>query len=205
MKLYCDIDANGILVRLATDHCSFGSTVIEQTEDIDLTKLNGYRLTDGQLIFDEELYNDTIEQAKKDEAVETLSRFKNELTDETFLEMLTDEQALRVAVLYPEWEPDVEYKKGQRIQKDGILYRVNKKHTSQEDWGLDNSLYTVVNETNDGTDTDPIPYSGNMELEEGKYYIQDDVVYLCTRSTGTPVFHALKDLVDIYVIKQAAE
>lgn len=199
MKLYCDIDANGILLRLATDHCSFGSTVIEQTEDIDLTKLNGYRLTDGQLVFDEDLYNGTIEQAKKEEAVETLSKFKNELTDETFLEMLTDEQALKVAVLYPEWEPGVEYKKDQRIQKDGTLYKIIKDHTSQEDWGLDNSLYTVINESNDGTDADPIPYSGNMELEEGKCYIQDGVVYLCTRDTGIPVYNDLKDLVGIYV------
>ena len=38
-----------------------------------------------------------------------------------------------------------------------------------------------------------------MELEEGKYYSQDGVTYLCTRDTGIPVYNALKDLVGIYV------
>jgi hypothetical protein len=50
-----------------------------------------------------------------------------------------------------------------------------------------------------GTLENPIPYEGNMELDEGRYYSQDGVVYLCTRSTGVPVYNALKDLVGIYV------
>ena len=50
-----------------------------------------------------------------------------------------------------------------------------------------------------GTIENPIAYEGNMELEEGKYYSQDGVVYLCTRSTGAPVYNALRDLVGIYV------
>ena len=38
-----------------------------------------------------------------------------------------------------------------------------------------------------------------MELIEGKYYSQNGVVYLCTRSTGQAVYHNLSDLVGIYV------
>ena len=38
-----------------------------------------------------------------------------------------------------------------------------------------------------------------MELENGKYYSQDGVTYLCTRDTGIPVYNPLKDLVGIYV------
>lgn len=45
----------------------------------------------------------------------------------------------------------------------------------------------------------PIPYEGNMALEEGKYYQQSGVVYLCVRDTGVPVYNDLKDLVNIYV------
>ena len=38
-----------------------------------------------------------------------------------------------------------------------------------------------------------------MALEQGKYYIQDGVVYRCIRDTGNPVHHALADLVGVYV------
>ena len=61
------------------------------------------------------------------------------------------------------------------------------------------SLYTRIDETHDGTQYDPIPYDGNMALENGKYYIQDGVTYLCNRDTGSPVYHALSELVGLYV------
>ena len=50
-----------------------------------------------------------------------------------------------------------------------------------------------------GTQEDPIPYNNNMELEEGKYYSQNEVTYLCTRSTGQTGYNNLSELVGIYV------
>ena len=61
------------------------------------------------------------------------------------------------------------------------------------------SLYTRIDETHDGSLYDPIPYDGNMALESGKYYIQDYVIYRCTRDTGNPVYNPLAELVGIYV------
>lgn len=61
------------------------------------------------------------------------------------------------------------------------------------------SLYEEICETHDGTLADPIPYGGNMALEQGKHYRQDGVLYLCIRDTETPVYHALADLVGQYV------
>lgn len=61
------------------------------------------------------------------------------------------------------------------------------------------SLYTRIDEIHDGTQYDPIPYNGSMILESGKYYKQDGVTYVCTRDSVNPVYHALKDLVGIYV------
>lgn len=61
------------------------------------------------------------------------------------------------------------------------------------------ALYEEINETNQGTLEDPIPYNNNMELFEGLYYIQNEIIYKCTRNTGTAVFHDLKDLVGLYV------
>jgi hypothetical protein len=63
------------------------------------------------------------------------------------------------------------------------------------------SLYKEVTPDDDtlGTKDNPIEYSGNMALEEGKYYTQNGVKYLCTRDTINPVYADLIGLVGIYV------
>lgn len=117
---------------------------------------------------------------------------------------LTDNDALSVKSVYPEWETLIgkEVKQGDKMQCDGRLWKVLQQHTVQEQWrpgtGTE-SLYTEIVETASGTADDPIPYNNNMELEQGKYYIQDDITYLCTRNTEIPVYQPLADLVGIYV------
>lgn len=56
------------------------------------------------------------------------------------------------------------------------------------------SMYTRIDETHDGTLDDPTPYSGNMELEQGKYYMQDGVIYFCKYGSGIPVHEHLSAL-----------
>lgn len=48
--------------------------------------------------------------------------------------MLTDEQALEVPYVFPEWEVDVNYVKNQRVLYQGILYKVLQDHKSQAIW-----------------------------------------------------------------------
>ena len=112
-----------------------------------------------------------------------------------------DNTALRMLDFYPEWAAGTSYSVGYKVRKDGKLWRVVQAHTAQVGWEPENaaSLWEQINETNAGTLDDPIPYSGNMELIEGLYYTQDGVMYRCTRSTGQPVYHALAELVGIYV------
>lgn len=38
-----------------------------------------------------------------------------------------------------------------------------------------------------------------MEIFKDKYYIQNDVLYLCTRDSGTALSHDLSTLVGLYV------
>lgn len=123
---------------------------------------------------------------------------------EEAVQSLDDEKALKGVCLYPKWSGDgVKYEAGKRLQYNGVLYKVKDgmAHTSQADWTPDAavSLFEKVNETNSGTSDDPIPYSGNMALEKGKYYSQDGVTYLCTRDTGIAVYNTLAELVGIYV------
>ena len=112
-----------------------------------------------------------------------------------------DNTALRMVAFYPEWATDTEYSIGYKAQRNGKLWRALQAHTSQAGWEPENaaSLWTEICESHAGTLEDPIPYSGNMALESGKYYSQDNKVYRCTRDTGNPVYNALSELVGLYV------
>lgn len=114
-----------------------------------------------------------------------------------------DATAYRMREFYPEWKSGMTLTVGRKLQYGGKLYRVIQAHTSQDDWTPDAvaSLFERIDETHDGSKYDPIPYEGNMALENGKYYVQNGVTYLCSRDTGNPVYHALSELVGLYVEK----
>lgn len=120
--------------------------------------------------------------------------------------------ALEVKDWYPKWGVDFkegdEVKKGFKFQFNNKLYAVLQDHVILADYEPSintASLYVEVTpDYNDkgeelGTLESPISYDGNMILENGKYYSQDGVAYLCNRDTINPVYHALKDLVGLYV------
>lgn len=122
--------------------------------------------------------------------------------DDAALAKLDDTNALKVKTLYEEWKVGIEYKTGNRRRYGDSLYKVRQAHTSQADWTPDVavSLWEKIAEPGQGdTPDNPIPYSSNMALNNGKYYSQDGVTYRCTRDTGIPVAAALKDLVGLYV------
>ena len=112
-----------------------------------------------------------------------------------------DNTALRMAEFYPEWAADIAYSVSYKVQNGSRLWRCLQAHTSQDGWEPENvpALWEEICETHDGTLADPIPYEGNMALENGKYYIQDGVTYLCNRDTVNPVYNPLRELVGIYV------
>ena len=119
---------------------------------------------------------------------------------------LSDEEALEVKGIYDEWKAGVDVKVHEKKLYKGRLYRCVQAHTTQADWTPDvsPSHWEGIDETHAGTINDPIPYEGNMALEAGKYYEQGGVVYLCIRDTGNPVYHALADLVGLYVEEVSA-
>lgn len=127
---------------------------------------------------------------------------------DTAVSYLTDEQALTVKSVYRQWESLVDegvtVPTGTRfVYGDKLFKTIQAEYTFVSHYvpgsvGTE-SLFTVIDETHAGAVEDPIPYDGNMELEEGKYYSQNGVIYKCTRATGAPVYHALVDLVGLYV------
>ena len=115
--------------------------------------------------------------------------------------IVDDNTALRMTEFYPEWAADTEYTIEYKAQRNGKLWRCIQAHASQAGWEPENaaSLWTEICESHAGTLEDPIPYSGNMALESGKYYSQDGKIYRCIRDTGNPVYNALSELVGLYV------
>ena len=114
-----------------------------------------------------------------------------------------DNTALRMKQFYPEWAENTAYAVGNKVQYGGKLWRVVQAHTAQIGWEPVNvpSLWTEVCETHSGTLEDPIPYDGNMVLENGKHYSQNSTIYLCNRDTGNPVYHKLSELVGQFVVE----
>lgn len=120
---------------------------------------------------------------------------------------LEDAVALTAMELFPKWKELVEKSakvtKGFRFQYEDKLYR-----TEQAEYTFvahyipgvgTESLFSVVDEQHAGTKTDPIPYEKNMEIFKGKHYSQYDVLYLCIRDSGQPLYHDLSLLVGSYV------
>ena len=112
-----------------------------------------------------------------------------------------DNTALRMVEFYPEWSAGQAYTAGYKAHRGGKLWRCLQAHTAQTGWEPENaaSLWTEICENHDGTKYDPIPYNGNMALQSGKYYTQNNILYLCNRDTVNPVYNALAELVGLYV------
>ena len=119
---------------------------------------------------------------------------------------LDDQQALEVKSLYPSWESFIgkQLEKDMKVLYDGKLFKVVQTHTAQSDWYPSistASLFTEIVEDHAGTLEDPIPYpaDGNMVIYNGKYYIENNIVYLCIRDSQQPLYTSLSSVVNNYV------
>lgn len=112
-----------------------------------------------------------------------------------------DNTALRMADYFPAWTAGTGYCAGFMIHDVGRLWRCLQEHTSQTGWEPENApaLWEQVCWHYEGTADDPIPYEGNMLLENGKHYCQNGEIYRCIRDSENPVYHSLAELVGLYV------
>lgn len=132
---------------------------------------------------------------------ELVTKQWNERTD------ISNAEALDYAVIVYDFEHYIgqELAQGKIVSHDGKLWRVRQAHTAQENWqpSLDSaSIWEVIEVEHGGTEADPIPYAVPMEIFEGKYYTEDNQLYLCTRDSGTALSHPLSALVGLYVEKK---
>lgn len=115
---------------------------------------------------------------------------------------LDDSDALEGIELFDEWATDTEYERGDRRRYEGVLYKARQAHTSQSIYppNLVPALWEVVAPEGKGDSPDnPIEYDQSMVIEKGKYYIENDVIYICIRDSGVPLYTALANVIGNYV------
>ncbi len=91
---------------------------------------------------------------------------------------LTDEDALQAVELFPQWVTGHAYVVDERLQYNGVLYRVVQAHTSQADWTPDitPAMFVVVSldewpEFVQPTGAHDAYKKGDKVTFEGKHYI----------------------------------
>lgn len=115
---------------------------------------------------------------------------------------LSDSDALEAVELFEEWKPDTWYIIGDRRRHEETLYKCRQDHTSQAHYTPDivPALWEVVAPEGKGDSPDnPIEYNQSMAIEEGKFYIENDVIYICIRDSGVPLYTALANVIGNYV------
>lgn len=113
---------------------------------------------------------------------------------------LTVEESLKHKEYFPKWDDLIGKTEpiGFMFTYGGTLYEVVQEHEFAEQWipgtGTE-SLYKVVQVEASGTKDDPIVWKQGMELFNGKYYTDKDVLYLCIRDSDMGMSFDLADLV----------
>lgn len=184
---------------------------LELNDELELNKYGTYRMTQ---IYHPYTEKEIIQKQLEKEAAalaESRRQFTPEEATVFFMRSqvnavnIPDQTSLRMMNYYPTFEESI----GQKV-KIGFkfTYKDEMYKTIQSDLIIQahyppghgtESLYSRIDIEHTGAIYDPIPYDGNMELFEGMYYTQADVLYLCIRNSGQALYHALKDLVGNYV------
>ena len=190
-------------VHLLTNQANNSETV----EEVEAIQVNGFpeviNTTQGIIAAKVE--------AKTEGSIETqaVSFSRMMINTPTMAAYISPNDALSVQQLYPIWGEQcaelgkivsVGFRFNYRPNEDVeyTLYEVIQEHALSENWKPDTgteSLYKVVQEEHAGTLEDPIPWKLNMELKNGLYYTDKDVLYKCIRDSGQGMSFNLADLV----------
>ena len=204
MKIYVKFE-EGTGKIISTDSIKLSTnTEIEVDDGFDEMTIFNYKYQDGKLVEltpeeKEEFY--PTQKDKKAEQEATLEQMMFASARSSFLAELDDTQAAKLPLCYDPWTTDKAYKVGDRVESDGKLWKCRQAHTSQENWkpSIDTaSLWEVINVENAGTLDDPIPYDQTMTVYNGKYYLEEGIIYKCIRDSGQPLYATCASLVGNY-------
>ena len=156
MKAYVATGKDGYI---SAYHTSNEFTAFEEVEQesptIDISKLQGYKIEEGKLVFDEALYSQYISEKQAETAIEEGNKMVEELAVQNVLFTADDAASYTMRYLYPEWDPEgVQYFKDKwpnRVMRNNKFYKVEQDHISQESWTPEEapSLFTEIPDPNE--------------------------------------------------------
>ncbi len=120
---------------------------------------------------------------------------------------IDDNTSLRMKSYYPTWRELVDAnfaakETGFKFTYGDDLYKTIKANQQfLPNWILGQgteSIFERIDETHTGTKEDPIPYKVNMEVFEDKYYIEEGILYICTRNSEQPLQNKASELIGHY-------
>lgn len=202
MKFFI-IEENGKI--LSVESFKFSNCIEVEVEDgFNVMYIFNYKYEDGKLVEltseeKEEFYHTKeTEKAMQENALQAMMSASARAS---FLVELPDEKAAIIPLCYNSWKTDTAYKVGDRVECDGKLWKCRQAHTSQENGKPSMktaSLWEVINVENAGTLDDPIPYDQTMTVYNGKYYLEEGIIYKCIRDSGQPLYATCASLVGNY-------
>lgn len=200
MLAYIKLDDNNSVYAYSTQNVdgSFNE-VFQEDSIIDFDKLQGYTVVFddesqmNHLKYDEEKYNEYLENLKRQQAIYDGEKIANELAQKSILDNATDEEAYVMRYKYEEWKVKTKYEVNDRRRYGDNLYKCKQAHTSEE--GPDRTpdklpaLWDIINgDETKGTLENPIPIPepfSSMVYTYGLYYLENNILYQCERG-GVP-------------------
>lgn len=204
MIVYIDYKSDSGKITSVT-HENKGEKYTEvEIEGNSFLEVFNYKYIDGFLVEltpeeKEEFY--PSQKKEKAEQESSLQAMMTASARNSFLVELPDEKAAMIPLCYEAWTTDKAYKVGDRVECEGKLWKCRQAHTSQENWkpSIDTAgLWEVINVENDGTLACPIPYDQTMTVYNGKYYLEEGIIYKCVRDSGQPLYATCASLVGNY-------
>jgi hypothetical protein len=145
--------------------------------------------------------NSQLEELREKLLINLEFHFAGESTPYDFAELHAEAENLRQAKIeiadnvspdaakyargvFETWRNNKAYKQGERILYNGNLYKVTADTVINPEWNPEVAFdyyEPVAKPEEEGTFESPIKAVSGMEYEVGKYYLDGDTVYICTR------------------------
>ena len=118
-------------------------------------------------------------------------------------DILDDRELDAIRSSLPEWREGTSYGVGYAVIYSGTVYKCIQAHTALSSWLPKDTptLWEVSSFEREGTVYDPIPAVSGLRYFKDKYYLENDLLYLCVRDdtgSGTVLYEPISDLVDNY-------
>lgn len=114
--------------------------------------------------------------------------------------LMTNNQILQCVSVLPEWKSFIggKMEAHQRFQFNKEAWESRQEVSvvleGQEPGISTAALYQRIESSHAGTQEDPIPYSQLMTVYKDKYYIQNEMLYLCLEDSGQPLYADCENL-----------